>query len=87
MEKIQENIISHETIKNSIADYILENFKTRNSNEKKQAIIEMVDTLSFQERNQILDYISDQARSISEYQNCDDQSQLLYLLKDLNAEE
>lgn len=82
-EAIKENN-PIELIKNKIADYLVENFKTRASNEKKQEIINMVSKISYQERNQIINYISDLWRNIREYENCDDQSQLAFLLKEFN---
>lgn len=82
IETPRENSVI-ERIKDKISDYLVETFKTRNSNTKKQEIIDLVKK-NANYRNEIINYISDLSKNVREYQNCDDQTQLGFLLKDFN---
>lgn len=86
IEKLQEGLNKHEQIKNKISEYLLEKHETRNSLLKKQEIIDEINNnFSYDERNELLDYISNLAKNISDHFNNDDQDQILSLLKDLNV--
>ena len=83
-----ENLAIYKKIQKDVSHYILETFKTKESNDKKEQIINEINQhLTYNQRNDVIDYIKWQALNISEYQNCDDQNQLLFLLKWLNPTE
>lgn len=83
-----ENLAIFKKIQNDVSHYLLDTFKTKESNDKKDQIINEINQhLTYNQRNEVIDYIKSQALNVSEYQNCDDQNQLLFLLKWLNITE